>query len=273
MLLTGTIVTYNNNIDVLTKTIMSFFNTKIDVKLYIVDNSNSKYIKNFCSKINFNIEYIPLKKNIGFGAGHNVVMREPAKLGKYHLVLNPDITFEKGVLEELISYMENNSLVGNVMPKVLYPDGSMQYLCKLLPRPLDWIGRLIIPWKSIKNRISYRFEMRFTDYNTINNVPYLSGCFMLLRKESILNVGLFDERIFMYGEDTDLNRRIGKEYLTIYYPNVKITHEFAKASHKELRLLVIHIKAAIYYFNKWGWFNDKERDRINNEIIKKYQKK
>ena len=82
MLLTGTIVTYNNNIDVLTKTIMSFFNTKIDVKLYIVDNSNSKYIKNFCSNIDFNIEYIPLKKNIGFGAGHNVVMREPAKLGK-----------------------------------------------------------------------------------------------------------------------------------------------------------------------------------------------
>lgn len=273
MILTGSIVTYNNKIEILNKAILSFFNTELVVKLYIVDNSNSDIIRSYCSKSEFDIEYIPMSANIGFGAGHNVVMKDTSNLGKYHLVLNPDIWFEKGVLEELINYMELNSQVGNIMPKVLYPDGSIQHLCKLLPRPLDWIVRIVVPLKSIKDKIAYRFEMRFTDYNTVLNVPYLSGCFMFLRTNVIKKIGLFDEGIFMYGEDTDLNRRIGREFLTLYYPKVVIIHEFAKASHKEVKLLIIHIKAAIYYFNKWGWFVDKERDVINNKILKKFHVK
>ena len=58
---------------------------------------------------------------------------------KYHRVLNPDDYFEQEVLEELFTYMDNNSDVGLVMLKILYPNGEIQYLCKLLPTPFDLI--------------------------------------------------------------------------------------------------------------------------------------
>lgn len=257
------IVTYQNKIEVLSQTVYSVLATTLDIKLYIIDNSPTDIIGTFFN--NPRVEYIFMNSNNGFGAGHNIIMRNLDKMGKYHLVLNPDIYFGKGVLEELYEYMENNLDVGNVMPKVIYPNGELQYLCKLLPTPQDWIVRMFIPIKKIKERIDYNLEMHFADYDSEMNVPYLSGCFMFLRRSVIKEIGVFDEEIFMYGEDTDLNRRIYQKYKTMYYPKVVITHNFEKGSHKNFRLLWIHIKAAIYYLNKWGWFFDKERTLINRK--------
>lgn len=269
--ITAAVVTYRNSESVLLKAINSFLNTKMDVRLYIIDNSPTDELKNICS--DSRIEYIFMNSNNGFGARHNVILRSPEKMGKYHLILNPDVSFEQGTLEKLYDYMEKNPDVGNVMPKIIYPNGELQYLCKLLPTPTDWIIRMFFPFKSIKNKIDYNLEMRFADYNREMNVPYLSGCFMFLRKSVIEEIGVFDEGIFMYGEDTDLNRRIYRRYRTMYYPKVTITHHFEKGSHKNLRLLWIHIKAAIYYLNKWGWIFDKERGIINITVKQQYIRK
>lgn len=268
--ITASIVLYHNDKSVLLKAINSFLNTELNVKLYLVDNSHSDELRYLC--INENVEYFFMNSNNGFGAGHNFIMRQPEKMGKYHLVLNPDIYFVPGTLEQLYSYMEAHSDVGNVMPRIIYPNGDMQYLCKLLPTPIDWIGRMFIPFSHIKEQINYFFEMRFADYDKEMNVPYLSGCFMFLRRSVIEEVGIFDEGIFMYGEDTDLNRRIYQKYRTMYYPEVTITHAFEKGSHKSLRLFWIHVKAAVYYLNKWGWFFDTERKEINSKAKAAYRK-
>lgn len=265
------IVTYSNSFPILEKAINSILTSKLVIKLYIVDNSPTDRIKSLCS--DSRIEYIHMKSNIGFGAGHNIIMTNLEKLGTYHLVLNPDVEFGEGVLEALFFYMETHSDVGNLMPKVVFPNANLQYLCKLLPTPIDWIIRMFLPLKSIKQKIDYNLEMRFADYDKEMNVPYLSGCFMFLRKSVIEDIGVFDEGIFMYGEDTDLNRRIYRKYRTMYYPKVSIIHNFEKGSHKSIRLLWIHIKAAIYYLNKWGWFFDKERSIINRKTKDLYTMK
>ncbi|NDV81531.1 glycosyltransferase family 2 protein [Bacteroides sp. 51] len=270
--LSVSIVTYKNNVSILRRTINSVLaSTALQLKLYIVDNSPTDEMR-FLFVADDRVEYIYMNSNRGFGAGHNYIMNNPAKMGRYHLVLNPDVEFESNVLIGLFHYMEQNVDVGNIMPKILYPNGSIQRLCKLLPTPKDWIIRMFIPIKSIKKRIDYNFEMHFANYNEEMNVPYLSGCFMFLRASVIEEVGVFDEGIFMYGEDTDLNRRIYQKYRTMYYPEVTITHNFEKGSHKSLRLLWIHIKAAIYYLNKWGWLFDEEREKINKEVKLKYSK-
>lgn len=269
--ITASIVTYKNDIEELRNAINSFLNTQLDVKIYIIDNSPLPNIEEYV-KYDSRIEYHFNNANIGFGAAHNIIMSQPEKMGQYHLVLNPDIYFHQNVLESLYSYMEKNKDVGNIMPRVIYPNRETQNLCKLLPTPIDWLIRILMPIKTIKDKINYRFEMQFADMEQIINVPYLSGCFMFLRSSVIQEIGLFDTGIFMYGEDTDINRRIYMKYKTIYYPNVTIIHRHEKGSHKNLRLLWIHIKAAIYYFNKWGWFFDKERKRINAETIKLYSK-
>lgn len=261
---TATIVLYKNDIEELKRTIGSFLNTNLKVRIYLVDNSPTDNLKSL-SSLDERVEYIFMNNNNGFGAGHNKIMSQLDKMGEFHLVLNPDIYFEEGVIETLHKYMQANPDVGNVLPKVTYPNGDLQYLCKLLPTPMDWIGRMFIPFKSIQKRINDDFEMRFADYNKEMNVPYLSGCFMFLRKSAIKEIGVFDEGIFMYGEDTDLNRRIYQKYRTMYYPKVSIVHAFEKGSHKNFRLFWIHVKAAIYYLNKWGWFFDKERRAVNKK--------
>jgi len=269
--ISASIVTYENKKEILCEAINSFLNSKMNIKLYIIDNSPTDQIKSWLDH-DPRIEYLFNNKNIGFGAAHNLIMKDHTKLGRYHLVLNPDIKFSPGTLEELYQFMEQNPDIGNIMPKILYPNGELQYLCKLLPTPKDWFIRMFIPIKSIRERNNYRFEMRFTNYNEIMNVPYLSGCFMFLRKKVIETIGLFDEGIFMYGEDTDLNRRIYRKYKTVYFPKVSIIHNFEKGSHRNLRLFWIHVKAALYYLNKWGWFFDQERKQINNSILRHYNK-
>ena len=258
------IVVYENDYNLLLRVVSCVLESQLLTSLYIIDNSSTNKLREIFPQ-DSRLEYIFMNSNNGFGAGHNFIMRQPEKMGKYHLVLNPDVSFAPGTLEKLYDYMENNPDVGNVMPKIIYPNGDLQYLCKLLPTPMDWIGRMFIPFKSIKKRINDKFEMRFADYESEMNVPYLSGCFMFLRKSVIEEVGVFDEGIFMYGEDTDLNRRIYQKHRTMYYPKVTITHAFEKGSHKSLRLFWIHVKAAIYYLNKWGWFFDKERRGINKK--------
>ncbi len=85
--------------------------------------------------------YIHTGNNLGFGRAHNLALKTIAGSSKYHLVLNPDISFGPGVLEELHGFMEVNPEIGWVMPQIHYPDGSLQNLCKRLPGPWDLFRR------------------------------------------------------------------------------------------------------------------------------------
>lgn len=215
------------------------------------------------------VEYIFNNSNVGFGAGHNIAIRKILDTTKYHLVLNPDVRFENSVLEKLSKYLDSHQDVGLVIPKVEYPDGQLQYVCKLLPTPVDMIFRRFLPNRVIEKRLQ-RFELRDTGYNKEMVVPYLSGCFMFLRTTALKKVGLFDERFFMYPEDIDLTRRIYKEFRTVFYPNVKITHTHAKESYKSFKLFYIHVVNMVKYFNKWGWIFDSERRTINKKVLSQF---
>jgi GT2 family glycosyltransferase len=266
------IVLYHNREEQIKKAIESVLNTDLNITLYLVDNSSTDSLREL-ERIDKRIVYIFNNSNLGFGKAHNIALKKSIEKNiPYHLVLNPDVYFEKGVLEELYDFMENNKDVGLVMPKVLYPDGNIQYLCKLLPKPLDLFGRRFLnlgPFRKIVEKRNEIYELRFTGYDKIMEVPYLSGCFMFIRTEVLKKVGLFDERFFMYLEDTDLSRRIHRVAKTVYYPYVYIYHEYGKGSYKSLKLLYYHIKSAIKYFNKYGWLFDKEREEINRKILEK----
>jgi GT2 family glycosyltransferase len=266
------IVLYHNKEEQIKKAIKSALNTDLNINLYLVDNSLTDTLRDL-EKIDNRITYIFNNANLGFGKAHNIALKKSIEKNiLYHLVLNPDVYFEKGVLEELYNFMEANKDVGLVMPKVLYPDGNIQYLCKLLPTPLDLFGRRFLnfgPFKKIVEKRNEVYELRFTGYDKIMEVPYLSGCFMFIRTEVLKKVGLFDERFFMYLEDTDLSRRIHRVSKTVYYPGVSIYHEYGKGSYKNPKLLKYHLDSAIKYFNKYGWLFDKERDEINKKTLEK----
>ncbi|MBU1086396.1 MAG: glycosyltransferase family 2 protein [Candidatus Omnitrophica bacterium] len=263
----GSIVLFKNKGSVVKKTVESFLATSLKVNLYIIDNSPTDYLRDMC--VGENVEYIFNNRNLGFGAGHNIALGKSAGKTKYNLILNPDIYFEKGTLERIFNFMNSNKNVGSLLPKVLYPDNSLQYLCRLIPNPYDVFIRKLdirILHPFIRNR-KLRNEFRFTDYNRIMNVPYLSGCFMFIKSEVFEKIGIFDERFFLYFEDVDLARRINEYYQTLYYPEAVIYHAYAKGSAKSLRLFMQMILSGIKYFNKWGWFLDHKRSIANTKAI------
>ena len=236
--------------------------------LFLVDNSSNDSLREL-QKLSDKIVYI-YSDNLGFGHGHNIAIKKAIELGaQYHVVINPDIYWNDRVIEKLSDYMAENQDCGLVMPQILYPNGDIQHLCKLLPTPMNLLGRRFLPFKSLVNRMDERYEMRFTNYDKEIEVPSLSGCFMFLRVDVLRKVGMFDERYFMYAEDLDLCRRIGEVSRTMFYPTVSVYHAYEKGSYKNKKLLKYHICSVIKYFNKWGWFFDAKRGLRNKECLKK----
>jgi GT2 family glycosyltransferase len=86
---------------------------------------------------------------------------------------------------------------------------------------------------------------------------------MFMRTAILQQVGLFDPRFFLYMEDVDLCRRIGAVSQTLYYPHARVIHGYAKGSYRDPHLLRLHLASAVRYFNKWGWFFDPVRSRLN----------
>lgn len=268
MQINASIVLYQNDEKLLKKAIKSFLNTNLKVKLYLIDNSPTDILK-YLLNLDERIEYIFNNNNLGFGKAHNIAIKKSVEENvDYHLILNPDVYFDCEVLEKLSNFMEMNKDVANIMPKVFYPDGKLQYLCKLLPTPKELIFRRFIKNEETIKKINHKYELRDFGYDKILNVPFLSGCFMFLRIEHLKCIGMFDENIFMYMEDLDLNRRLHAKYKTIFYPNVSIIHVHAKDSYKNKFLLKKHIQSTIYYFNKYGWIFDSFRTKKNKEVMK-----
>jgi len=138
---------------------------------------------------------------------------------------------------------------------------------KLLPSPIDLFARRFLgrAGKALFKRRWDQYELRDLDLNVVREIPSLSGCFMFMRASVLQETGLFDERYFMYLEDVDLCRRIGRVSQTVFYPYVSIVHGYAKGSYQDSRLLKYHISSAIKYFSKWGWFYDPEREQLNRK--------
>ena len=267
----ASIVLYKNSSD-LRKTIMDVLKSSIPVSLLLIDNSPTDCLRHTLQDLISHplICYIFNNENLGYGAGHNLAIRQILNTSAYHLVLNPDVSFEKGTIEKLVDFAEKNMGIGLLTPKVLYPNGTVQHVCKLLPTPFDLLFRRFLPASFTKKRMEI-FELHKSGYDRIFQAPYIHGCFMFIRTAALKKVGLFDERFFMYPEDIDLTRRIHQHYKTVFYPEVEIVHAHARESYKSFKLFYIHIVNMIKYFNKWGWFFDKERKQVNKKILEQFE--
>jgi GT2 family glycosyltransferase len=268
MQITCSVVSYNNPPSQIGEVLDSVLASAPGVMVYLVDNSPSDALAQVAAR--HGARYIHLPHNPGFGAAHNIAIADALDKGSdYHLVLNPDLHFTTDVIPTLVNYLEHNPDVGLTMPSVRYPDGRPQNLCKLLPGPMDLLMRRFLPTLYRQSGRLARYELHASGYDKIMDVPVLSGCFMLIRSSLLREIRGFDERFFMYLEDVDLSRRIGRVSRTVYFPFVSVAHEYGKGSYKNLKLLFYHIRSAILYFNKHGWFFDRERSQVNGTALRK----
>ena len=266
-MITASVVVYHTPYKELDELIQCVLGSSIG-RFYIVDNSSNDELRTLMDASN-RIVYIK-SDNLGFGSGHNIAIRRAIEeQSDYHVVINPDISWEGDIIAQLGNYMDAHQDCGLVMPKVFYPTGEVQYLCKALPTPFDLLVRRFIPIRKFQLRHDYDFELRWTGYDQEMEVPSLSGCFMFMRTSVLKKIGAFDERFFMYAEDLYLCRRIGEVSSTMYYPAVSIVHRYDKGSYRSPKLLRYHLISTLKYFTKWGWIMDKKRSERNKVCLAK----
>jgi GT2 family glycosyltransferase len=242
--ISATIVVYNEDVEVLQKTVDCFLKTPLLKKLYLVDNSPTDALKEHFKQEE--IVYLFTGKNLGFGKAHNLVI---SKLkSEFHLILNPDVTFKSQVLSNLIHELKHRETVAMISPQVEYPNGELQYTCRKNPTILELIFRRL----RIKKEFTQQQEYRNLDLSKPFYPEFIHGCFMVFKTQYFKKIKGFDERYFLYLEDADICRKVIFNHKKIlYFPLEKITHLHQKASAKKLKLFYHHIISAIKYTKKW----------------------
>lgn len=263
MKISASIVFYNTPVEIARRILDCVSTSSVKIETICIDNSPTDILSTVCEM--HNTKYIHLADNPGFGIAHNKAISTINS--EVHFILNPDIEFNIDTIKILATRLLNDSSLSAITPKVVYPDKNVQHLCKILPTPANLIARRFMPW--IATKLDYNYEMRWFDYQSEIYLLCASGCFVGIKTDILKAHSGFDPRYFMYMEDIDLTRRIYQSGHILFYPEVEVTHDFAKSSYKNTRILFIHIFSAIKYFNKWGWFIDSERKRLNCQMLKK----
>lgn len=265
-LINVSIVTYMSSVNDVLKSIATCSKSPLVKNIFIIDNSPNDELCD--TVVNWQkVKYIHNPKNPGYGASHNIAINNSLSNNiSYHLVINADVIFDFNLLEQMVSYLDCNEDTGLVAPKMLYVDGSVQCSRKLLPTPINMFFRAFFP-KSLRTYLDYQLQLEYFGYEDTIIVPYVSGAFMFLRTSVLNEVGVFDERFFMYPEDIDLSRRIAEVSQVRFVPHFVITHKYGGATWKSLRMFTIHAWNMCRYFNKWGWFFDKGRKDLNKRTL------
>lgn len=201
--------------------------------------------------------------NVGYPAGNNLGLRALgfASRGEtvspdvphYALLLNPDTELPPHALVQMLAFMETHPGVGVAGPKLVLPDGSLDLACRRsFPSPGVALWRMVGLAKLFpKSRLFARYNLTFLDEDEVAEVDSVVGAFMMVRRRAILDVGLLDERFFMYGEDLDWAKRIKKrDWKVMYYPEVRVRHVKRAASRQSDRAQFEFVRAMLIFYRK-----------------------
>lgn len=248
--LSACIVLYHSSAQVL-RTVQCLQDSDIMLQLYIVDNSPQDSMGQKILWQCPGATYMPLGKNRGYGAAHNAVLHNLQS--RYHLICNPDVTFPPDLLSRMVQYMDTHTDVAVLTPRVFNENGTEQHLPKraptiryLLGGKLERLGKRFAQWRA---------EYTLADEHIIapTCVEFATGCFMLVRTAYFQQLGGFDERFFLYHEDSDLSRRMLRKGAIVYHPDMKIVHAWNRESSHNMKGILRHIASTVKYFNLWGW--------------------
>jgi len=197
------------------------------------------------------------RENLGFSRGNNVAIRECR--GRYIALVNPDVVVLPGCLDALADFLDKHAKVGNVGPRVLNPDMTLQISCRRFPTLWNNFCSATGLASLFKNYPIFTGEqMFFSPHDRTTPVEVLVGCFSMIRREAFDAVGLLDEGLFMYGDDLDWCRRCWNEgWEVVFYPGPQAIHYGGKTTAPyPVRFAVAQQRSVLYYWSKhhsfWG---------------------
>lgn len=184
--------------------------------------------------------------NGGFAYGNNLALRSagivdqgsgPAPFSegtfRYVLLLNPDTALPPDALRELLAFMDQHPEVGICGPKLVRPDGTMDLACRRsFPTPMVALCQMLGLAKLFpKSSHLARYNLTYLDPDAMAEVDSVVGAFMMVRSQTIEEVGLLGEEFFLYGEDLDWAFRIKEKGWKVYYnPAVTVVHYKGESS-------------------------------------------
>jgi hypothetical protein len=227
------------------------------MEILIVDNASSD---GSVEMIEARFPYVKLIKsneNLGFAKGNNVAIRQCQ--GRYIALVNPDVIVFPGCLDALADFLDQNPKVGNVGPRVLNPDMTMQSTCRRFPTLWNNFCSATGLATAFKNSKFFAGEhMFYFPHDRTLPVDVLVGCFSMIRRETFEEVGLLDEDLFMYGDDVDWCRRCWMAgWQVVFFPGAKAIHDRGKITAPyPVRFAVAQQKSVLHYWSKhhsfWG---------------------
>ncbi len=235
----------------------------IDYEVIVVDNCSEdgsiEYLKKLVGNPGNNsqarkLTLIECAKNTGFSTASN--LGADASKGDYVLFLNPDTLLPTESFSGVLSFLKEKNKYGKagvLGVKTINPDGSLQYSCRSFPTLARQFYESYFLHKLFKrSRIFGSYFMTFWDHNQEREVDWLSGSFMLIRRNEFKQIGGFDEGYFIYSEDTDLCLRLKLEgFSNYYYSKYTITHDDAGIAGRNMALREAQLwKSRRYYYKK-----------------------
>jgi hypothetical protein len=204
----------------------------LELEIFVVDNGSSDGSPEMVEREFPDVILIKNADNRGFAAANNQAIKSAT--GKYILLLNSDTLVHGDVLANSVGYMEDHPNVAVLGCRVLNADGSVQPSCGTFPGLLNLAVLSSGLWKLSFPAFFARSQLRPLQGSEAQDVDYVSGCFMCLRRDALADVGLLDEKFFFFGEEVDWCRRFrDKGYGVRAAPVGDITH-FGSASARKL---------------------------------------
>lgn len=219
---------------------------RTSMEIIVVDNASHDGSVEMLKREFPSVQVIENEANYGFARAANIGIK--ASSGRYVLLLNPDTEVQPHAFSTLIRFADENPEIGIIGPKILNPNGTLQYSCRRFPTIGAAIFRNTLLGRLFpRNPYTRDYLMVEWDHRETRDVDWVSGAAMLIRRRMLEEIGLLDERFYMYCEDVDLAYRAWeKGWRVTYYPHVCVTHVIGRSSDRCPNRMVVQFHKSMY---------------------------
>lgn len=231
-------------------------------EVIVVDNGSADRVEEIVTEQFPQARFIQTGANVGHAKGNNIGIREAS--GRYVMILNPDTVFLQPVFDELIGMLDKQQDVGMATVQLCNPDGSIQTGAWRFPRVSDPLFQRIgfLHRSQRGQKAVHEYEMRDWDRRTHKDVDWVQGSCLTVRRDTMQEVGLLDENLFLYFTDVDWCRRAWEAGWRVrYFAGPKLVHYFRRESAEASGWRILFNKASRLHIKDWFRYLRKYRGR------------
>ena len=220
-------------------------------EIIVVDNASSDGSPDAVASQFPEVTLIKNTENLGFAKANNVGIR--ASTGRYLCLVNSDVVVIDNCIDALTKFMDENPSVGIASPRILNPDRTLQVSCRHFPSIWNNLCQAVgLNRLFPKSAFFSDWFMKYWSHDSIRSVDALSGCFWIVRRKALEEVGLLDEDFFIYGEDIDWCKRFHiADWDVIFYPEAQAIHiGGASSGNAPIKFYLEMQKADLRYWRK-----------------------